>query len=165
MTSHVLVLNASFEPLHTVTWQRAVTLVLGGDAEIVRHDEQRSIRSARLTVAFPIVIRLVTYVRIKAARRMHVSRRGVLVRDQFQCAYCSRRADTVDHVIPRSREGGECTWLNMVAACRECNSRKGNRTPDEASMPLKIRPFEPRGAAVIMLRFGEPARDEWLEWL
>ncbi len=165
MTRRVLVLNATYEPLHTTSWQRAVVLVLDGAAEVIRADDTVRIRSARLDLAHPVVIRLVTYVRFRA-RRAAVTRRAILARDGHRCAYCRHRADTVDHVIPRSRPGGAGSWTNMVAACRSCNTRKGNRTPAEAGMELHTTPYEPHGAAaILLLAAGGTKRDEWLEWL
>jgi 5-methylcytosine-specific restriction endonuclease McrA len=67
----------------------------------------------------------------------------VLSRDGHTCAYCVGRADTVDHLLPRSRGGGD-TWFNLVAACQFCNGLKGNRTPQEARMALVREPFEPK---------------------
>ena len=72
-----------------------------------------------------------------------VNRRGILRRDHNSCQYCgSTKNLTLDHVIPRSR-GGRHTWENVVAACSECNGRKGNRTPTEAGMPLRTKPKAP----------------------
>jgi hypothetical protein len=59
----------------------------------------------------------------------------VLERDEWQCQYCGAIANAVDHIIARSR-GGKNGWENLVAACKPCNSRKGNRTPEEAGMRL-----------------------------
>ena len=72
-----------------------------------------------------------------------VTREGVLGRDRHICAYCGGRADTIDHVLPRCRGGGD-TWFNLVAACQSCNGLEGDRTPQEAGMTLMREPFEPR---------------------
>lgn len=71
-----------------------------------------------------------------------VSRRGVLKRDNYTCGYCGRSATTIDHVVPRA-QGGTTTWLNCVAACRECNAFKRDRTPDQAKMKLWTTPYDP----------------------
>src|SRR5918997_151246 len=68
-----------------------------------------------------------------------LQRAGVLARDERRCAFCGGPASTVDHVLPRSRGGGD-TWENTVAACARCNNRKGGRTPAEARMPLRWSP-------------------------
>jgi 5-methylcytosine-specific restriction endonuclease McrA len=100
----------------------------------------------------PRVLRLVRYVVTHwryAAGRVKYSKQGVLRRDKFRCAYCGRTgADTMDHVLPRSR-GGRAEWLNAVAAHAYCNEMKGCRTPEEAGMPLLWQPFIPNRASLV----------------
>jgi 5-methylcytosine-specific restriction endonuclease McrA len=63
-------------------------------------------------------------------------------RDKFRCVYCgSQRHLTIDHVIPKSK-GGQNTWSNMVTCCSKCNSKKGDRTPEEAGLK-SVYPKEP----------------------
>ncbi|MEU5422580.1 HNH endonuclease [Streptomyces sp. NPDC001407] len=157
-----LVLNASFEPLATVSLRRAVVLVLQGKAVVEQARPGRRVRASAVEVPVPQVIRLCRYVRVPFRRRAPWSRRGVLVRDRHRCAYCGRRATTVDHVVPRSR-GGEDSWLNTVAACAEDNHRKADRTPEQAGMRLLAPPFEPTPADALVLALG--AREGLPEWL
>lgn len=141
----VVVLNASHEVLDRVPWQRAVTMVVAGEAEMHETDPNRVVRSQFLTLPFPRVIRLVKYVYVKFKERVvgrHASRSAILARDGGKCAYCGGPGATVDHVIPRSR-GGESTWTNLVTACLRCNQKKRNRTPAEAKMPLLWKPERP----------------------
>jgi len=149
----VLVLNATFEPLNTVSVPRAVALLLADKAEIVEAAEAR-LRSQHLTLPLPVVIRLVTYVRIPRMMPLAVTRRGVLNRDKHTCQYCGRMlpsADlTLDHVLPRCR-GGKTTWENVVAACKPCNHRKNDHTPAEAHLRLLRTPFRPRYLALVVL--------------
>ena len=149
----VLVLNATFEPLNTVSIPRAVSLLLAEKAEIVEAAEAQ-LRSQSLSLPMPLVIRLVTYVRIPRMMPLAVTRRGVLNRDNHTCQYCGRSlhsADlTLDHVLPRSR-GGKTTWENVVAACKPCNHRKNDHTPAEAHMRLLRAPFRPRYLALVVL--------------
>jgi 5-methylcytosine-specific restriction endonuclease McrA len=70
-----------------------------------------------------------------------------MARDGHRCGYCGDPASTVDHILPRSR-GGKYTWRNTVAACSGCNQRKGDRTPDEAGMRLRVVPRTPAWAQV-----------------
>ncbi|MGW5739718.1 MULTISPECIES: HNH endonuclease [Streptomyces] len=159
-----LVLNASFEPLSTVTLNRAVVLVLSDKAVVEQAHPGLRVRAAAVEIPVPRVIRLCRYVRVPFRRRAPWSRRGVLVRDQHRCAYCGRRATTVDHVVPRAQGGGD-TWLNTVASCATDNHRKADRTPEEAGMPLLRQPFEPTPADAMLLALG---RDGWAalpEWL
>ena len=137
---HVLVLNASYEPLNITTWRRAMVMLLKGKAEGLEHDPSRSIRGDYL---LPTVIRLRQFVRVPY-RQMPLTRRNVFHRDGHRCQYCGYSGDqlSIDHVIPRSR-GGADVWENVTTACLPCNVRKGNRTPREAAMPLARQPRRP----------------------
>lgn len=139
--SRVLVLNASFEPINVCTVRRAIVLVLKG----VARTEERSTRvfsSSSLKMPVPSVIRLIEYIHIPFERKS-LSRKNILLRDHNTCQYCGHifppQELTLDHVFPRAR-GGDSSWDNLVACCRRCNNRKGNRTPEEASMKLLKRP-------------------------
>ena len=157
-----LVLNASFEPLSVVSSRRAVCLVLAEKAELLEADDA-VLRSERLTLRSPAVIRLCYMVRAPRRRVASVSRRAVFARDDYRCQYCGDRADSIDHVVPRSRGGGD-DWDNLAAACRSCNSSKRNRTPTEAGMRL-VRPCRaPRSSAwTIIGASGIP--DNWKPYL
>lgn len=144
-SSRVLVLNATYEPIHVCTTRRAAVLLLKAKAEMLEHSE-RVLRSERLTIDRPLVIRLISYVRIpRDVHRRKITRKAVLARDAWTCQYCgSERTSglTVDHVIPRSR-GGESVWENIVASCAPCNRRKGNRLPREIEMHPRTQPRAP----------------------
>ncbi|WP_181787876.1 HNH endonuclease [Streptomyces phytophilus] len=159
-----LVLNASFEPLSTVSLRRAVVLVLQDKAVVEQAHSGMRLRAATVELPVPQVIRLCRYVRVPFRRRAPWSRRGVLVRDRHRCAYCDRRATTVDHVLPRSL-GGRDTWLNTVASCAADNHRKADRTPEQAGMRLLRRPFEPTPADALLLALGVREREQLPEWL
>lgn len=105
----------------------------------------------------PRVVRLVTYVvtRWRYTRGPSWSRPGVLGRDGYRCAYCGAAAATIDHVLPRSRGGSNC-WQNTVAACYGCNQRKGDRTPAEARMPLRLTPSVPTWTLLARHRSARP---------
>jgi 5-methylcytosine-specific restriction endonuclease McrA len=137
---HVLVLNASYEPLNITTWRRAMVMLLKGKAEGLEHDASRSIRPDILQ---PTVIRLRQFVRVPY-RQVPLTRRNVFHRDGHTCQYCgcSNEALSIDHVFPRSR-GGSDSWDNVATACLPCNVRKANRTPREAGMPLLREPRRP----------------------
>ncbi|MEV5283486.1 MULTISPECIES: HNH endonuclease [unclassified Streptomyces] len=159
-----LVLNASFEPLSTVTLNRAVVLVLQDKAVVEQSHPGLRMRAAAVDIPVPLVIRLCRYVRVPFRRHAPWSRRGVLIRDQHRCAYCGRRATTVDHVVPRA-QGGRDAWLNTVASCAEDNHRKADRTPQEAGMPLLRQPFVPSPADAMLLAMAAADRSELPEWL
>lgn len=162
----VLVLNATYEPLNVVSVRRAVVLLLKEKAELVEAAEAR-LRAERMEVPVPLVIRLVTYVRVPRRFKLPVSRRTVLSRDNYTCQYCGAQPGkaelTIDHVLPRSRGGGD-SWKNVVAACGPCNRRKGNRTPAEAGMPLRRKPYRPRYIALTVLGHAE-GRGVWEKYL
>ena len=145
-----LALNASFEPLTMVPMRRALRLVLDGKAEVVEADADRCVRSERLTLPRPVVIRLVKFIHVPRRFRRQVTNTFLFARDSYRCQYCGRgTADlrpreslTRDHLIPLSR-GGTNDWTNVVTACSPCNTRKGNRMPEEIGMHPLTHPVEP----------------------
>jgi 5-methylcytosine-specific restriction endonuclease McrA len=139
--SRTLLLNATYEPLAVVPIRRAVVLVLARKAEVVEHGEGE-LRSERERVRVPAVIRLTRYVKVPYRRKVPLTRSAILARDSHRCAYCDRRATTVDHVVPRSR-GGRHEWPNVVAACARCNNRKGDALLAELGWVLSRPPIEP----------------------
>ncbi|MBY0469654.1 HNH endonuclease [bacterium] len=137
--AHALVLNASFEPLHIVTWQRAMQLLFQGKVEVIEESEQE-VRTVRLTIKVPAVLRLLSYVPLKRKKQIvRFSRANIFLRDNNICQYCGERFSkthlTLDHVIPIVQGGKKC-WENIVTACKACNQRKGGRTPVQAGMHL-----------------------------
>ena len=135
----VVLLNASYEPHDVVSFPHAVKMLFRGVA-VVHEAEYKRLLGPH---PWPKVLRLVRYVVASwMYRPAAYGREAVLRRDRYRCAYCGRHADTIDHLVPRSR-GGRWTWLNTVAACSRCNCRKGNRTPAEAGMRLHFEPWVP----------------------
>lgn len=155
--SRSLLLNASYEPLCVVPTRRAVVLVLSAKAVVLEAGDT-ALHSERVTLPTPVVIRLTRYVRVPYRARAPLSRQGVFARDAHRCQYCGRGAETLDHVLPRSR-GGRHVWENLVAACRPCNHTKADRTLDELGWTLSRVPAAPRGAQRLLLGHGrwEPA--------
>lgn len=157
-----LVLNATYEPLSVVSARRAICLVLGDKAEIVA-DDGTQVHSERLSLSSPIVIRLRYVVKVPYSRSTAMSRRAVFARDNHTCGYCGARADSIDHVVPRSR-GGKNVWENVIAACRPCNLRKRDRTPDEAGMRMSTVPRAPRELSWIVYSVPR-VPEEWKPYL
>jgi 5-methylcytosine-specific restriction endonuclease McrA len=140
----VLVLNASYEPINVCTVRRATVLVLKERAEVLEHADW-ALHAESITMPRPVVIRLITYVRIpRDAHSRKITRRAVFARDDWSCQYCGTRHGnlTVDHVIPRSK-GGSSQWDNIVACCAPCNRRKGDRLPKQANMHPRNQPKAP----------------------
>ena len=149
-SGRVLVLNASYEPINVCTVRRAAVLILKNRAEILEKSDW-ALHSESLTLARPVVIRLLTYVRIpRDAHRRKITRRAVFARDRWTCQYCGHERGnlTVDHVIPRSK-GGPSTWENIVTCCAPCNRRKGDRLPKQANMVPARTPKAPNPAIFI----------------
>jgi 5-methylcytosine-specific restriction endonuclease McrA len=162
----VLLLNASYQPLHVVDVRRAVVLVLAGKAEVVELDPDGvPIRSARLEIAAPAVVRLLRAVKV-AFRTPTLTRRALIARDGGVCQFvgCTRPGVTFEHVLPRSR-GGRHVWENVVLSCERCNHSKGDRTLTEAGMELRRRPFVPRRVVALVAKAGGRAPESWAPYL
>ena len=141
----VLVLNAGYEKLQFVSLRHAIRMLFRDVAEVEEAAEGGPIGHFQR----PAVIRLKRYVQMRWRHQgVPWSRKAMLNRDGHRCAFCAGRAETVDHLLPRSR-GGSDSWLNTVAACKKCNNRKRNRTPEEAGMRLLFQPRVPVWADVI----------------
>ena len=160
----MLVLNATYEPINVCTVRRATVLLLKDKAEVVEIG-QHELHWATGSLPRPVVIRLVTYVRIpRDTHKRKITRRAVFARDGWMCQYCgSRTSLTVDHVIPRSKGGGS-TWDNIVASCAPCNRRKADHLPDKAGMHPKRTPSMPHPNVFIHVATPTiPAA--WRQWL
>jgi 5-methylcytosine-specific restriction endonuclease McrA len=141
MMDKVLVLNSDYTPLNVTSIRRGFILVIKGKAEVLRQDADNIVTSIGEFVR-PLIIRLLSYVRFKT-KPVKLNRKRIFKRDNNECVYCgSKRNLTIDHIIPRSR-GGKNTWSNLVTCCSNCNLKKGNRTPEEASMRMNYKAYEP----------------------
>lgn len=154
---HALILNASFEPLHIVSWQRAIQLLFQGKVEVVEESDQE-IRTVRFSMKVPAVLRLLSYVPLTRKKQViRFSRANVFTRDNHRCQYCGKQFLkshlTLDHVVPVVQGGGK-SWENIVTACKPCNQRKGGRTPSESGMKLIAKPRRPLWLPSTTLRIG-----------
>lgn len=148
----VLVLNRSYEPLQVCDVRRAIVLLFTGRAERVE-DTADLIRSPSIAWVIPSVIRLQRYIRRPPTQTLSFNKKNILKRDGYTCLYCGRNGGermTIDHVVPRYL-GGKTIWENVVSACRSCNTRKGNRTPQQAGMLLPHRPSKPISALYLTI--------------
>ena len=169
LTRKVLLLNASYEPLSLVTAPKALTLVFRRVAEVIEKDPGYVLRSPHFVFDVPAVIRLTLYIDVRSRRNKVTNRHRILARDHYRCQYCGKRGTafdlTLDHIMPRSR-GGRTVAENLVAACQACNSRKGDRTPEEARMPLLTNPAALfYGLEKVELRQASLTRPEWRKYL
>lgn len=171
LNGRVLLLNFSYEPLGTVGVARAMCLSLRGAVFVEEYEEGRVLRSPRAEFKVPSVIRLRVYVNVRRRRQAAGMKRArIFVRDRFTCQYCGKRAKsaeelTLDHITPRAR-AGRATPENLVAACVECNRRKGSRTPEEARMPLlTTQRALTVGLHMVMLCHYAESRPAWRKYL
>jgi 5-methylcytosine-specific restriction endonuclease McrA len=134
-----------------------------GKAEAVEKLEA-VVRSVSHEFAVPNVVRLDRYIHAPR-RRVVLSKRNVLKRDNHQCQYCGRRDNklTIDHVVPRTK-GGQSTWENMVCACASCNNRKGEHRPEQMGMYLLSKPKRPNNVSFMRNLIGA-GQQRWKPYL
>jgi CRISPR/Cas system Type II protein with McrA/HNH and RuvC-like nuclease domain len=139
--SSVLVLNYDYTPLNVTTIKRGFVLVDKGKAEILKSDDNPIVTGYK-TYIRPVIIRLLQYIKYHS-RTLRANRNRIYKRDNHQCVYCdSNKNLTLDHVFPKSR-GGKNEWTNLVTSCFKCNLKKANRTPEEAKMVMRQKPYVP----------------------
>ena len=183
VVGNVLVLNSLYQAVQVTGIRRAFRLFYAGRARAVAPDfvsydfdnwcdlPARSgdpvIRTPSRAIRIPSVIQLVHYDRLPS-REVRFTRRNIFYRDKNRCQYCGRvypqREINLDHVVPLSRGGSSC-WVNVVCACIRCNTRKGDRTPEEAGMRLVRRPRKPAGLPMLRATWLGPCPDEWKSFL
>jgi 5-methylcytosine-specific restriction endonuclease McrA len=164
----VLLLNATYEPLRIIGWQRAMILLASEKVEILE-ESAYLIQGVGRAFSLPSILRLLRRVRPRKSGQVRFSRRNVYLRDRYRCQYCcvlvEAREITCDHVIPRSR-GGETSWENVVAACHRCNLKKGNRLPEEIGMRLFKKPIRPAQLPTLTPpRYPQGMPESWLTYL
>ena len=166
-----LLLNASYEPLRVITWQKAIVLLVKGKVEVIASYDRR-IRGVRVSLELPSVLRLRN--RVRVSHRFHqvpFSRSNIYLRDKYRCQYCARRFTaselTFDHVVPVS-QGGRKVWENIVTCCISCNRKKGGKTPREAGLSLVRRPKRPAYLPAHAITYGmsevPPSWRDYLHW-
>lgn len=139
----VVVLNADYSFLNTIHWKRAIVLVDRDKVDVVKYAD-KYVRTCDFAYKLPLVVKLREFVQILYHRSVKLTKRNIFLRDEFLCAYCGKdlhnsRSITVDHVLPKSL-GGKNSWENCVTACKKCNYSKGNRTPEQAGLTLRVNP-------------------------
>jgi 5-methylcytosine-specific restriction endonuclease McrA len=187
METTVLVLDAAYQPLKVVPWQRAIELIVSQKANLVQEYAGRVVRSAKLTLPLPAVVVLRRYVRLR--NRVKFNRRNVLARDAHRCGYCGTRplrrdgkvdlAElTIDHVVPRAqardgrvrlpggREVPVTCWENVATACIPCNMKKADRRPDQVGMTLRLTPRKPNELDILRMALSRvQVPEEWKDYL
>ena len=192
LDAKVLVLNRHFSAIRVINARRAFVLLAKEIAEVVAIEDGSYVtypfitwtelsefrrefesldhdwvRTARITIAVPKIVRVLGYDRLP---REHVklNRRNIYARDSNRCQYCGRtfatKELTLDHIKPRVQGGGN-SWTNLVCACVKCNARKGGRTPEQAGIRLIRVPVKPKRNPAISLRLGSPKYESWKAFL
>jgi 5-methylcytosine-specific restriction endonuclease McrA len=192
LDASVLVLNRLYMAVHVISVRRAFCLLCKELAEVVTYEdgyyqsfdfhswrevsEARSqfkgpdddyVRAVSFEIQVPRIIRLLGYDRLPR-QRVKFNRRNIFARDGNRCQYCGKRFPTselsLDHVVPRSRNGG-ASWENIVCACLACNVRKGGRTPREANMALIREPIEPKTSPSLAIKLTHRKYHSWKTFL
>lgn len=142
----VAVVNSAMEFVDIVDWTKAVNLIVAEEAyTLIPRSDGSLIRSPNLIIEYPLVISLKKYVNVYGQQKAIsdddvVSKKTILIRDDWTCQYCKKYGNTVDHIMPKSRGGGN-TWGNLCCACKSCNSKKNDNTPEEVGF---VRPIIPK---------------------
>lgn len=167
--SDCLVLNPFYEPIHQVSWQRALALTVNPLVEVLEEYDDWTVATVRKVYAVPAVLRFLEGARGRK-KGVRFSRDNVYARDHGQCQYCghkvARQEMTLDHVLPRDL-GGQTKWTNVVVCCLGCNQRKANRTLDQVRMRLLSQPVRPASVAgQIRLTFPKGVLpDQWRSYI
>ena len=156
----VLLLNINFEPLNVCSTRRALSLLLGGKAELVANGRGK-IHTSAACYDLPSIIRLKHMVK-RPRQRIALTKREILRRDNYTCQYCGHRSSllTIDHIVPR-HAGGSHSWQNLVAACQYCNRRKGGKRLEQTNMALLKKPVEPPPTATYRFSHHLPNNEAW----
>jgi 5-methylcytosine-specific restriction endonuclease McrA len=192
LASSVLVLNRFYVAIHVINVRRAFGLLCRELAEVIhvedgtyanydfqswreiselkaqfKEPDDDWIRSVNFEIQVPRVVRLLHYDRLPK-QTIRFNRRNIFARDNNRCQYCGKKFPTselsLDHVIPRSRNG-ETSWENVVCSCVKCNVRKGGRTPQEANMHLIKQPVKPKRSPMLSMKLGNPKYQSWKSFL
>lgn len=155
MYTSCILLNGDYTFLCLVDWKKAMCLVIADKVKVLKYSDRVICGVGRVFRA-PAVLLLIKVVRSVYRTKVPFSKKNVQIRDRHSCAYCGKKEKsfTLDHVIPRSK-GGKTNWENCVACCRDCNNKKGARTPGEAGMHLIRRPYQPTIAEFVAIRLKQ----------
>lgn len=170
--TQVLLLNANFQPLKTVSLQRAISLILKDKIDILESVPDKKLRSPSVEIPYPSVIRLKKFVNVPKRRTVY-SRRAIFSRDNYTCQFCgkklSREDSTVDHLIPVE----ECkrlnirasTFTNCTTSCAPCNRKKRNRRLEDSGMKFYDPNYTPKTPRVDYLVVSSDIPVEWKIYL
>ncbi|MEA3296389.1 MAG: HNH endonuclease [candidate division Zixibacteria bacterium] len=163
ISRNVLMLNQNYEPLTVCSARKAIVMLFQGKVEMIETADGFRIHTVSTSYRVPSIIRLWQYRKVPY-KRIILTRKNILTRDNHSCQYCGSRKGpmTVDHVVPRTMNGRD-SWNNLVCACSRCNNRKGDRTADEAGMKLLKKPTRPTFITFIQRNIS--ISDQWRPYL
>ena len=164
LDSHrTLILNSSYLPLTVVSYKRAVSLLLNKKINSLKNSNF-SLNSENSSVLIPKVGILNYYVNAPYIRRVALNRENIFIRDLGTCQYCGKTAESIDHILPKSK-GGKNEWSNVVACCKKCNIIKADKFLYETSLTLKKHPLIPKDNFWIKTIIGKNPDPSWDEFL
>ena len=158
-----LILNSTFQPLSVASAKRSVALMLAKKINVIK-TSKLEIRSENKIINIPKVALLTYYVKAPYARRVALNRSNIFIRDFNTCQYCGNNAESIDHIIPKSK-GGLHEWSNVVACCKKCNLVKADKLLNQTILKLKNFPTKPEGNFWIKTIIGSNPDPEWKEYL
>jgi len=161
----VIILNGDYTFLNTVNWKRAMCLMEKGKTQVVKYSDKIIHCVDGSFRQLPAVMKLIKVIRMIYRNRVPYSKRNIMIRDGYHCVYCdSHKKLTIDHMVPTSR-GGKTSFENCVAACRACNSKKGNKTPSQAKMFMRKKPYAPTISEFFRIKMKMLGVDKYLKEL
>ena len=162
-THKTLILNSTFQPLSLATPKRALALLFSKKINVLKESDIM-LRSVERSIAIPKVAVLTYYVKAPYARRVALNRENIFIRDSFTCQYCGDSAESIDHIMPKSK-GGSHEWSNVVACCKKCNLLKADKLLGKTSLHLQNSPSIPGGNFWIKTIIGNNPDPDWKEYL
>ena len=187
LTQNVLVLNRLWQAVNICSVKRALTLLFLGHAHVVlpsgrefqtydfegwrgvsdAFPDEEAVHSVSFKIRIPKVILLLIYSRMPK-KEVKFTRHNIFERDRNTCQFCGQVCDrtelNLDHVVPRD-QGGPTVWENIVCSCIECNTKKGNRTPQQAGMRLIRKPKRPKWQPLLQVTISRKTEDSWKHFI
>ena len=163
-----LILNASYEPIRIINWQKALLLWLQERVDVLDFHGFYA-HSTSKSFQLPSILKLKKYINLRHHHGVRLTRQNAFIRDNFQCQYCLKTLPkkdlTIDHIIPLSKGGGN-TWENVTTACHPCNNSKGSKSLAEFKKSPKNKPYQPEWLPNTDLRFKSVTTPEtWKPYL
>ena len=165
----VLLLSQSMQPIDIIDGRKGIEKLFEGKAEVLEEYDDALIRSARLSLNLPCVMRLLKNTRKR--RLVKFSRNNIFYRDGERCQYCGKKFPrselTLDHIVPKCTRTPDSykSWTNIVAACKPCNRYKAGRTPEQAGMRLLKKPTKLEWVPDLVFATIKDLPEKWLPYI